>query len=222
MIRPVEPKDIDDLLTRSRALCGLRLGELARRLNILPPPSTIRGKGWTGQLLERALGAQAGSASQPDFSHLSVELKTLPIAADGLPKESTYVCIAPLLPGPEARFETSCVARKLSRVLWFPVEAGPTVLTDRRLGRAVLWTPSSGQWQRIRTDFDELVELIMTGGVEHITAHIGEVMQIRPKAANAAARAKALGPNGAPILTNPRGFYLRPGFTAEIVGARVR
>ena len=37
-------------------------------------------------LLERALGATAeGSKAEQDFSHLGVELKTLPINAEGYP-----------------------------------------------------------------------------------------------------------------------------------------
>ena len=48
-------------------------------------------------LLETALGATAGSKAEQDFSHLGIELKTLPINAEGFPLETTFVSLAPLV-----------------------------------------------------------------------------------------------------------------------------
>ena len=53
--------------------------------------------------------------------------------------------------------------------------------------------------------------------LEEISAREGECLQIRPKAANAAARRLAIGASGGREPTLPRGFYLRASFTAAIL-----
>lgn len=58
------------------------------------------------------------------------------------------------------------------------------------------------------------MDLIVLGRVESITARHGEVLQLRPKAANSRALTEAIGEFGQPILTLPRGFYLKKTFTA--------
>ncbi|MBT6277253.1 MAG: hypothetical protein HOI95_24365, partial [Chromatiales bacterium] len=192
------------LLERANALAGLHLREVADRFGVALPASNVHGKGLGGQLLEMALGAQAGAASIPDFPHLGIELKTVPIGSNGLPKESTHVCVVPLRPGPESQFKTSCVARKLARVLWMPMEAPSRLpLGERRIGQPHLWSPNPEQLDRIRTDFDELMDMVLLGGITEVNARLGEVLQIRPKAANAAEKARASDADGAPILTNP-------------------
>ncbi|GAL19608.1 DNA mismatch repair endonuclease MutH [Vibrio maritimus] len=61
------------------------------------------------------------------------------------------------------------------------------------------------------------MDLIALGGVNQITARSGEVLQIRPKAANSRAKTEAYGASGQPIKTLPRGFYLRAKFTSYIL-----
>jgi DNA mismatch repair protein MutH len=61
------------------------------------------------------------------------------------------------------------------------------------------------------------MDMIVLGRVEHITARHGEVLQLRPKAANSRALTEAYGANGQPIKTLPRGFYLKTQFTAAIL-----
>ena len=53
------------------------------------------------------------------------------------------------------------------------------------------------------------MDLIVLGHVERITARHGEVLQLRPKAANSKALTEAIGEQGQPIATLPRGFYLK-------------
>lgn len=62
---------------------------------------------------------------------------------------------------------------------------------------------------QLKRDWEELMDLIVLGKVETITARHGEVLQIRPKAANARALTEAIGEFGQPIMTLPRGFYLK-------------
>jgi DNA mismatch repair protein MutH len=58
------------------------------------------------------------------------------------------------------------------------------------------------------------------GGIESVTAHDGELLQVRPKAAHGRVRTLAPAYQGEPIATVPRGFYLRPRFTEAMLSAR--
>jgi DNA mismatch repair protein MutH len=208
-----------ELAARAADIAGLSLGELAARLGRTLPASTVRGKGFAGQLAEIALGASAGSLPEPDFQLIGVELKTLPVDEGGRPIESTYVCTVPLEHGHGApKWRTSNVRRKLARVLWLPVQGSPRIaLAERRLGSAALWSPSSADEQALRADWEELMDEVLMGRVEAITAHQGACLQIRPKAADSRARRWGIGGEGDRVRTLPRGFYLRPSFTASIL-----
>lgn len=212
------PLSESELLQRAEALAGLTLRELADRSGQTVPADLRRHKGWIGELLEEQLGADASSLPEPDFRAISVELKTLPVDARGLPRESTYVCTVPLEEGLGQIWETSWVRRKLARVLWVPVEADPALaLPERRIGTPLLWSPDAEQESMLRRDWEELMEMVCLGELERITARFGEAMQIRPKAANSRVRRGGIGSEGDRILTNPRGFYLRTSFTGEIL-----
>lgn len=214
----IEPQDEDQLLARVRAIAGRSLGELAEGRGLSVPKDLRRDKGWVGQLLELVLGASAQSRSAPDFEAIGVELKTLPVAASGRPRESTYVCTVDLVDLEGMRWETSRVRHKLARVLWLPVQAEPSIpLARRRVGSGLLWSPSPSEEAELRADWRELMELIRLGGVDSLTAHHGRHLQIRPKALSSRSKTWAVGESGAPILTVPRGFYLRAAFTRQIL-----
>ncbi len=215
---PAPPASETELLARAHALAGLSLEELARRYHTVLPADTRSGKGWSGQLLERVLGATAGALAEPDFQTLGVEMKTLPLAASGRPRESTYVCTVPLDGNGAPGWEASWVRRKLARVLWLPVEGDPAIpLPRRRVGTAILWSPEADLEATLRTDWEELMERVVMGEVDELSAHLGTYLQIRPKAADGRALTRGVGRDGAPVLTLPRGFYLRTAFTDEIL-----
>ncbi|HQY60353.1 MAG TPA: MutH/Sau3AI family endonuclease, partial [Polyangiaceae bacterium] len=111
--RPATPRSEAELRARAEALAGHDLGALADALGVVIPGDPRRTKGKWGELLERALGATAGSRSEPDFPHLGVELKTVPMRADGRAIESTYVCRIDLARAEELEGETSAARRKL-------------------------------------------------------------------------------------------------------------
>jgi DNA mismatch repair protein MutH len=215
------PQDSAELLQRSLALAGLRLGEIARIYDYALPSRPRQAKGWTGQLLEYCLGATAGSAAEPDFQAISVELKTIPVNQFGQPRESTYVCMVPLDGVDETSWHTSWVRRKLARVMWLPIESGNDIpFEERRVGTAILWSPDPQQEHCLQTDWEEHMELIQLGRIEEISAHHGTCLQIRPKAANRHALRTTTNEVGEQVKTLPRGFYLRPRFTAGILQAQ--
>jgi DNA mismatch repair protein MutH len=214
--RPRPPVDERELLVRAQGLAGRTVEQVAARF-ALPVPSELRHhKGWLGQLVEYALGASAASRAEPDFPHLGVELKTLPVDAQARPRESTYVCVAPLDGAIEPRWEDSWVCRKLARVLFVPV-VGSEAVAARRFGAPVLWVPGPEERARLRADWEDLTERIVRGDLERLDARAGEILQLRPKGAAASDVTWTLNRDADWVETMPRGFYLRRSFTAELL-----
>jgi len=212
------PQSVEELLARSRASAGCTLGTLAARHRHVPPANLRRAKGWTGQLLEQVLGADAASLAEPDFRQLGIELKTLPVNSDGRPRESTYVCMVPLQGDAGEGWRDSWVCRKLSHVLWLPFESDPVIPpAQRRVGTALLWQPSPDQERVLRQDWEEIMDLVLLGRVDELSATQGTYLQVRPKAANHRALRATSDADGNIVQTLPRGFYLRTAFTAEIL-----
>ncbi|MHA0867375.1 DNA mismatch repair endonuclease MutH [Enterobacter cloacae] len=212
------PTSEAQLLGQAQRLAGFSLGELAAMAGLPIPKDLKRDKGWIGMLLELWLGASAGSKPEQDFAALGVELKTIPIDRLGKPLETTFVCVAPLTGNTGVTWETSHVRHKLKRVLWVPVEGERQIpLAERRVGAPLLWSPDEDEERQLRLDWEELMDMIVLGQVERITARHGEVLQLRPKAANSKALTEAIGAQGEPILTLPRGFYLKKNFTRALL-----
>ena len=212
------PQSEAELMARASALAGHTLGELAQHIGLAVPRDLKRDKGWVGMLLERYLGASAGSKPEQDFANIGVELKTIPVDANGRPLETTFVCVAPLTGNSGVTWLNSHVRHKLERVLWIPVEGDRAIpLAQRYVGTPLLWSPDEAEEQQLRQDWEELMDMIVLGEVEQITARHGEVLQIRPKAANSKALTEGIGRNGEPIMTLPRGFYLKKSFTTALL-----
>jgi DNA mismatch repair protein MutH len=212
------PSNEQELLNRAKLAAGYSFAEIAQYVNISIPANLKKKKGWVGNLIETFLGANAGSKAERDFAHLGIELKTIPINKKGIPLETTFVSIIPLMENHGVIWETSHVKYKLSKVLWIPVEGERTIpLAERKVGQPILWTPTFEQEQQLKQDWQELMDMIVLGQVEKITARYGTYLQIRPKAANGRALTEAIGENGQIILTRPRGFYLKKSFTLQIL-----
>lgn len=215
---PQPPQSEEELLTRARLLAGLTLSELAIKYKQDIPKDTRHAKGWIGQLIEMTLGATASSLAEPDFQLIGIELKTLPLTASGKPKESTYVCTVPLTNLHEQNWQNTWLRRKLQRVLWLPIEADKAIpLAERHIGSAILWSPNKSESEQLQQDWEELMELVCLGKLDQISSHMGHVLQIRPKGANAKSLTTTLDEDGNTIQTLPRGFYLRPEFTQRIL-----
>ena len=212
------PESEEALLVGARMLAGRRLGELAAQLGVPLPANGRAAKGWTGQLIERALGADAGNLPLPDFQLLGVELKTIPVDNQGRPQESTYVCRAPGAPQPGSEWEASTVRIKLRRVLWLPIEAATgATMSTRRLGWAFLWSPSPKAEKILREDWEELHDLLCLGQHASISARLGTYLQLRPKGADARETGKGFDEEGAAARVPPMGFYLRAAFTRLVL-----
>ncbi len=208
------PVTVRELQVRAAALEGHALAELAAALGMSMPPDQRRAKGFVGQLAERALGADPTAGDRPDFVDLGVELKTIPLRANGVPTESTFCCSIRMATVDQQTWLGSRLEQRLARVLWLPVEAPPIPLAERRFGRAVLWSPSAEDLAQLAADWEDLIGALGSGGA--VDGYEGQLLQIRPKAADASVRTVAPTEDGAG-LARPVGFYLRPSFTARIL-----
>jgi DNA mismatch repair protein MutH len=211
------------LMTKAQNLAGLSLGEIAEQLGVMVPNDLTRHKGWVGLLLEQVLGASAGSRPEPDFPHLGIELKSLPINEQAKPLETTFVSVAPLIGLVGSTWQNCYVRKKLAKVLWVPVISPKNVaISDRIVGSPFLWSPSIEEETMLAQDWQELTDMIVLGEVEKIHGKHGQVMQLRPKAANSKAKTQAFDKHGRPFMTLPRGFYLKINFTQRLLHKYLR
>ena len=217
------PKNETELLARAYQLAGLTLGEIAETANVQVPNNLNKEKGWVGLLLEHVLGATAGSKPVPDFPELGIELKSLPISQTGKPLETTFVCVAPLTGLIGTTWQTSHLKNKIARVLWVPVIAERSLpIYQRTVATPFIWSPDSEEEELLAQDWQELTDMIVLGEVEKIHGKHGQVLQLRPKAANSKALTKAFNQYGQPFKTLPRGFYLKTAFTHSLLIKHLR
>jgi DNA mismatch repair protein MutH len=207
-------------LAHAAALVGVTLAELADGLGLPVPAGQLRTKGWSGQIIERELGAGDSNGRGQDFASLGIELKTVPVNRDLVPLESTAVCqIDPIEIAGES-WETSYLRKKLGQVLWIALQVpdGPASVGDRQVVAVRLWVPSPDEQALLAADFELFVrEYFRRGRAAEITGHQGQVLQVRPKGRNAADLRRAFGPSGEPIEIGKCGFYLRPSFVARLL-----
>ena len=169
--RPPPPATVADLMARAEALSGRTIAEVAEELGERVPADLKRHKGWVGNLVEHALGADAASRDEPDFMALAIELKTIPVNGDGEPRESTYVSTVPLMGESSTRWTDSNVQKKLARVLWVPIVV-PTVDGDgvepgqRIIGSPLLWSPTAEEAAALEADWHELMDMVCLGELE--------------------------------------------------------
>ncbi len=216
--RLLPPKTESELLGRAWRLAGRPLSLLADALRVPVPPDLRRHKGWIGELLELALGSWAGSRAEPDFPELGIELKTVPVGADARPTQSTYVCTANLDGSLAGSWAESRVCEKLACVLWVPIVGDKaTPPGDRIVGAPLLWRPEGTELEQLRTDWNEIAELIRGGHLDRLDARVGEALHLRPKAASSRDTTRFLDREGQWVQTGPRGFYLRRTFTEALL-----
>lgn len=212
-----EPRTESELIERASSIVGLTLAKLASNAGI-SLIDVLRDKGWVGRLVEWYLGVVSRNNPQQDFAELGIEVKTVPVSYTGKTLEATSVCTAPLTGVDGLTWENSRVRNKLSRVLWIPVEGDRAIpVKERKIGPPLTWSPSDQEDRWLHEDWEELMELIVLGKVERITARHGQYLQLKPKAANSQVRTDAYSYQGRPMKAIPRGFYLRSQFTSYIL-----
>ncbi len=214
---PPPPQSLSELKARLDLIMGFTLGELAAPLHIAVPAGSVHSKGWAGEFVELLLGARAGNLPLPDFVNLGIELKTMPINRNFEPLESTFLCHAPLHQVRGQSFEQSALAGKTAAMLFVFILTGRGMPpARRRLIDYYLFVPTPDERAQIKADFDELMELAAAGRTAQITAHLGTIIQLRPKCADGSQLVPCIDEEGQLSATRPRGFYLRREFNRII------
>jgi len=221
MIQP--PTTIQELKQRAQTLAGKTIGELAAQYDADFPKDLKSQKGWQGQFIEQCLGADAGNRSEPDFRLIDVELKTLPIDYQGKVQESTYVSVVDINKQLALLWDESVVYHKLKHVLWVPIAKRKSESTSQStVATPFLWQPNPVELSLLKTDWENAMELIAMGKIHQLTAKMGEVLQVRPKAANSRVLTDSVNERGEPSQTLPRGFYLRSHFTQKLLNQNLK
>lgn len=210
------PTSVPALLARAEGWAGRTLTELADAMSLCVPADLTRAKGWVGRLIEDALGVP-NHGKGPDFPEWGIELKTAPVAASGVPLESTFVASVPFTELQDGDWADSLVRRKLARVLWIPVDGRRQVpVGQRRVGTPLLWTLTAEQERALADDWNQLMALILPGFGASLSGSVGRYLHVRPKGRNKHSQRWGLDTEGETTRVSPRAFYLRPAFVAEI------
>lgn len=212
------------LVSHAQSLVGARLADIADALGLPVPVGNVRTKGWSGQIIERELGGTEETSHGPDFGALGIELKTVPVDAGLRPLESTAVCVIDPITIAGESWQTSYVHQKLQRVLWIglkvPGRGAAFSVGDREVAAALLWSPTPAQEAVLQSDFEMFVrDYFRCGRAAAITGHLGQALQVRPKAANNRDQRRAFDSDGQPVRVGKSGFYLRPRFVEAILRA---
>lgn len=208
------PKSLAELKHRLDAIKGVSLEDICRQLDIAMPENSTRGKGFTGQVIEYVLGADAKTLPLPDFRDFALELKTLPVDANLKPLESTFLCHANLNPVTHIPFEKSALYKKTRCMLFvFILSPDDKELGHRRILGYYFFMPDKDELETIKADYDELMDMVCQGRAHEINARIGTIVQMRPKAASGRELTQIVDRFGQIAYTRPRGFYMRRSFT---------
>lgn len=212
------PQDRHELCTRLNMINGYSIRELATLANLELPDSSSSGKGFSGQLIEIFLGAHASNLPLPDFIDLNIELKTLPVGTDLMPQESTFLCGVDMNREGFVPFEKSPLYHKLKTILFVLLLAPKgSPIGDRRVIGYFFFAPHGKTLNLMKSDYNELMGLINEGRAQEINATMGNIIQMRPKAASAKEVTIVRDQEGNNVYTRPRGYYLRRSFTKELI-----
>lgn len=211
------PKNLEELQQRCQQIVGQPISYVAKQLDAIIPNDLLHAKGWVGQLLEAYLGATANSKALPDFPQLGIELKTIPINKNNKPLESTYVCTVQTN-NTALQWRDSWVYHKLKSVLWVPIISTPNLaIMDRIITTPIFWQMDAEIEEILRCDWEELMDMLQLGYAKNLSAKFGTYLHIRPKAASSSVLIDYVDADGSATKIVPKGFYLRPDFTADII-----
>lgn len=214
---PEQPKNMKQLQERLDSIVGYSVADFSQALDLPMPESSTKAKGYVGELIELLLGANAQNLPVPDFTHLNIELKSMPVDENFEPLESTFLCHAPLTEIRGLTFEKSPLLHKVRSMLFvFVLAPRRLALPHRRILDYYLFQPTDKELNQIKSDYDELMGLVTSGRSSEITARMGTIVQMRPKCADGKQLIEVIDEDGKTSFTRPRGFYMRRSFSRQI------
>jgi DNA mismatch repair protein MutH len=209
----------DDATVRARTLLATARTWAGRVVDDVAASATTGpwNKGGVGQRLEAALGLSP-RFDDVDDPLSGVEVKTLPfrVDADGRPRvlEATFVTSATASDLVHETWSTSRAKKKLTRVLFIPVERATHVV-----GTSFLYEPDPATLDVLRHDWEDLADLVARGLGFACSSRRGTILHLRPKARDASVVTHVDVVDDADVALRPQGFYLRRAFTQALVDA---
>jgi DNA mismatch repair endonuclease MutH len=204
-------------MARAAWLPGRRLSEVVANRSLVSV-SGASNKGTVGAVIEQYFGIRPNSDPRPDFHRATIELKTVPLRPRDskiVPKERTFISMIDYHALPAEEWATAAVRKKLGRILfvyygWVPDRP----MSEFVVSDVVLWDPKESAHERMRVDWEVVRDLVRAGRAEHISESMGTLLAAATK-----------GPGGPPTksqpfstaLAQPRGWALRPAFTATVL-----
>lgn len=212
------PKTEESLFLQAQLLSGRCLGELAVKAGMDIPCNLKYEKGWIGKLIEFWLGGACSSMSGPDFPNLGIELKTIPIK-NGNSSEPTFICNESLVKGLDMTWKNSYIYNKIRRILWMPIlyNRKNILLSKLTVGNYLLWSPNKEENHLLKSDWEELMDLVFLQNTTHSIPYYGEILQLIPNKSGT----KKLLTSASRNYSNPsfnisKRFYFRKRFTSKI------
>ena len=214
------PKDMEQLLQRLNAIMGRSVNELAVLAGVYMPEQSRQSRGYSGQIIELFLGADASNQSLPDFVDLGIELKTIPVSSDFTARETTFISAATINPERYIPFERTSLYSKVRHML-FVILFAPKGLppAERRILGYFFFQPDKDQLAIMEQDYNEFNELIFSGRAHEINGTMGNILQMRPKALDSLTYTPVRDTEGNTAWTTPRGYYFRQAFTTSLLQA---
>lgn len=211
------PQKWSILLDRCDKLVGKTIATIADKLQLTVPDNLKNNRGWIGNLLELALGAEAGSKPIQDFVNLGIELKSVAINHKGEVNNDIFVSSLPINSFMLQTWHTSHLLYKLKRILFVPIEQIKEIpLANRRIGRARLWTPTAYELSQLQQDWQDILDIITEGDFNAIKNNVGKILCVKVKALNAKQSNSFIDTEGFTSKIPPLSFYLRKDFVNSI------
>jgi DNA mismatch repair protein MutH len=206
------------LLDRARGFAGKTVDEVApHSVGRSGGAPGVSNKGGVGQRLEAALGL-APRFDDVDDPASGVEVKTVPFRVDVTGRarvlEATFITTASAADLVHETWATSRARKKLARVLFVPVER-----STLRVGTAFLYEPDAVTMEVLRTDWEDLADLVARGLGFACSSRRGVLLHLRPKAKDSFVTTRVDLVDEADALVRPQGFYLRRAFTEALLDA---
>lgn len=217
--REVEaPDTIQKLYSNLEHICGKTIGEVAAELGIDVIKDLTSNTGWIGNLIESALGAQAGTKPVQDFTTLGIELKTIAINSAGKVANNVFITTVPQETFMMQSWETSHLLYKLQHILFIPIENNSEkAIAQRRIGRPLFWKPSVDELNVIANDWHNVMMLLAEDKMLKLPSGLGQALTVQVKALSSLQTRTIEDSDGFKHKVLPLSFYLKRSFVQQII-----
>lgn len=164
-------KTFSELVRRYADVQGVPFAELAEVLQCPLPLNPKTDKGYAGRIIERVGDKAPDSSSAPDLNDFDIEVKTVPIGLDMVPREPTKITSLNEAALAEEEWFRSHVYRKVRVLLFVPVVK--TDVTDPAswyVRLPFIWLPPAEDLKQLQQDWEDVRDLVLREGVRSLSS----------------------------------------------------